>query len=257
MDGIDTAPQSRRSLLAALVGGAGALLAGALGRPAPVAAATHDTVKLGEVNTFDGTFWPYTLLQRSDVGTSASIAGNDYGLHASSVVAGGSALSGYNTADDSQGLRLISSGSRAKAVEASFSGTDAIGVEARSSGHYSQIAVLANASDGLGEGYAVRALTKNGIALYGKATGGYALQVKGRAVFSQSGLAAFSAGQSSRSITAPVAVTAKSLVLATIQGDIAGTWVRGVAINVANGTFTIRLNIGAPTALKVGWFIVN
>ena len=45
--------------------------------------------------------------------------------------------------------------------------------------------------------------------------------------------------------------------VATIQGDVAGTWVRGVTLDVAGDTFTIRLNKAAPKALKVGWFIVN
>jgi hypothetical protein len=33
--------------------------------------------------------------------------------------------------------------------------------------------------------------------------------------------------------------------------------VRGVTVNVAQQTFTIRLNKPAPRSMRVGWFLVN
>jgi hypothetical protein len=91
---------------------------------------------------------------------------------------------------------------------------------------------------------------------FSQSPGGYGLQVDGRAVFSRSGKASFAKGQASKTITAaPIAPA--SLVLATIQGVVAGTWVMGVSLSDANDTVTIRLNETAPVALTVGWFIVN
>jgi hypothetical protein len=67
----------------------------------------------------------------------------------------------------------------------------------------------------------------------------------------------FSAGQGSRTLTASLPFLATTMVLATIQGNVAGTWVRGVSLNLTEQKFTIRLNKAAPKSLKVGWFIVN
>jgi len=102
----------------------------------------------------------------------------------------------------------------------------------------------------------VRGRTKNGIGVYASATGGYAIQAVGRTVFSRSGKVTFSAGQASRTITGH-ALVADSVVVATIQGAVAGVWVLGVNANVTKQTFTIKLNRAAPKAVTVGWFIVN
>jgi hypothetical protein len=56
----------------------------------------------------------------------------------------------------------------------------------------------------------------------------------------------------------PLRLTTSSLVLATIQGNVAGVDVRGVTIVTGNkGSFTIHLNKNTPSALTVGWFVVN
>jgi hypothetical protein len=46
-------------------------------------------------------------------------------------------------------------------------------------------------------------------------------------------------------------------VVATIQGDVAGTWVRACSVNQGANSFTIRLNKAAPKSLNVGWFVIN
>jgi len=148
------------------------------------------------------------------------------------------------------------SGAGGKGVRATSSGSGGVAVSAEYFGKASQIAVHADTTFGPGEGYAVKAETTNGIALYGSAVGGYALQVEGLAVFSRSGKVTFSAGQASRTITGR-AIIPSTLVVATIQGYAAGVWVAGVDLNTAAQSFTIKLNKAAPKALKVGWFIVN
>jgi hypothetical protein len=41
-------------------------------------------------------------------------------------------------------------------------------------------------------------------------------------------------------------------VVATVQGNVAGTWVRGVTVNVPGQSFAIRLNKAAPKGLQRG-----
>jgi hypothetical protein len=131
-----------------------------------------------------------------------------------------------------------------------------VGVLGSTSGHNSQVAVDAVGNTGLGEGIAVRARTLNGIALYGQATGGYGLQVVGRAVFNRSGKTTVAANQSTK-VVSGFAITPATIVVATVQGG-AARYVRNVVLNDAADTFTIRLNKVEPSGgVVVGFFIVN
>ncbi len=86
--------------------------------------------------------------------------------------------------------------------------------------------------------------------------GGTALQATGPAVFSRSGLLTVAAGSSSATRTG-VALTTASLVLATLQQDRAGVWVRSAVPNVAGSSFTIHLNKAVAASTTVAWFVVN
>ena len=88
-----------------------------------------------------------------------------------------------------------------------------------------------------------------------RGAGGKGLQVTGRAVFSRSGKVTIAEGQTAKTVSS--ALTATSLVLATIQGFVPGLWVAGVELDAVGDTFAIRLNKAAPVALTVGWFVVN
>ena len=46
-------------------------------------------------------------------------------------------------------------------------------------------------------------------------------------------------------------------VLATLQQDRAGVWVRSAVPNAPGDSFTITLNKAVTTATKVAWFLVN
>ena len=85
---------------------------------------------------------------------------------------------------------------------------------------------------------------------------GTALKTVGRAQFSRSGKVTFNAGNVSKTVTNH-AIEADTIVVATIQGNVSGTWVRGVSVSAAADTFTIRLNKAAPSQLTVGFFIIN
>jgi hypothetical protein len=83
------------------------------------------------------------------------------------------------------------------------------------------------------------------------------LKVNGAAVFSRSGSLTIPQGSSSGKVK-PLNLTSSSLVLATIQGNVAGVNVRGVTIVPGtSGSFTVHLNNAAPSAVIVGWFVVN
>jgi hypothetical protein len=129
---------------------------------------------------------------------------------------------------------------------------------ASTGGDHTQIAVDALAVENAGQGIAVRAETKHGIAILGLATGGgYALDVHGRAVFDRSGKTTITAGQSTKTLSGH-AITSATVVVATVQGNPPGIWVRSVSLNDANDTFTIRLNKAAPSGgVVVGYFLVN
>jgi hypothetical protein len=240
---VETGGRSRRALLGAAVGGLGAWAAAALGRPQSASANHAGTVQLGHVNSFaPGAGFPYTDVSRSDVATGVTMGGNDYGLHANSAVDGGSALSAYNSGADTNGLRIVVIG-----------GARAKGVEVSTNGHWSQIGVDSTADT---EGIAVRAMSTNGIAVQANSPGGgYALEVNGRFVSNRSGKTTIAAGSTSKSVSGH-SLIAQSLVLATIQGNVAGVWVRGVSVSPGN-SFTIRLNKAAPSNLTVGWMIIN
>jgi hypothetical protein len=108
-----------------------------------------------------------------------------------------------------------------------------------------------------GSGVHGRATVAAGVGVRAENTaGGAALQATGPAVFSRSGLLTVAAGSSSATRTG-VALTAASLVLATLQQDRAGVWVRSAVPNVAGSSFTIHLSTAVAASTTVAWFVVN
>jgi hypothetical protein len=75
-------------------------------------------------------------------------------------------------------------------------------------------------------------------------------------VFSRSGVVTVAAGKSSVTQTA-VALTSASLVLATLQQNLSGVYVRAAVPNIAGKSFTVYLNKTVTAPAKVAWFIVN
>jgi hypothetical protein len=89
-----------------------------------------------------------------------------------------------------------------------------------------------------------QATTAGGLEVLAENTvGGTALQASDRAsfagttTFSRSGVLTVAAGTSKVAKTG-VALTAASLILATLQQDVAGVWVRSAVPNVAGSSFT-------------------
>lgn len=92
--------------------------------------------------------------------------------------------------------------------------------------------------------------------------GGTAFQAKGtarfsgRTVFSRSGTLTVRAG-STKVTRKGIALTAASLVLATLQQHRAGVHVLAAVPNVTGSSFTVFLSNAVPANTKVAWFVVN
>jgi len=101
------------------------------------------------------------------------------------------------------------------------------------------------------------ALAVNGVGVLAENdAGGTALKAIGTTTFSRSGVLTVTAGSSTVTKTG-VRLTAASLVLAVVQQDVAGVWVRAAVPNVTASSFTIHLNKTVASSTKVGWFVVN
>ena len=222
----------RRAAIAGAIGSAAALAVGGLGRPQRASAADGGNVILGQVNEATKSTAIRSPSEANPI-TSAYLAMSTFGVQGSSTA--------FN------GVGLYGSGI----------GTNGRGVVGQTNGHNSQVGVDGDARLNAGEGIAVRARTMNGIGVYAEATGGYGLQVVGRAVFNRSGKTTLSGGTSAKTISGH-AMTGATIVVATVQGNPAGVWVRSVSVSDAADTFTIRLNKAAPAGgVVVGFFIVN
>jgi hypothetical protein len=108
-----------------------------------------------------------------------------------------------------------------------------------------------------GRGVHGRATAAQGVGVLAENTaGGIALKASGPAVFSRSGILTVAA-RSSKVTKTRVALTAGSLVLATLQQDVPGVWVRSPVPNVAGHSFTMHLSKAVPVKTKIAWFVVN
>jgi hypothetical protein len=127
----------------------------------------------------------------------------------------------------------------------------------------SSIGVAGNSSSGTGvygeagTGRGLHGWSNTGIGVRAQAVAGTALQVLGRASFSRSGRLAIAAGRSSVTKTGVTPLTASSLVLAVLQTNRPGIYVRAVVPNVAGHSFTVYLNAAVPGTTNVAWFILN
>ena len=228
-----TSPRSRRALLGAGLGAIAAAVTGVVGRSAVTEAANGDPMLLGHSMRAS----LVTQVQTTDVAAISGVSHSGPGIYG-----------------DSQSDRGVwgRSGTAAGVYGQSAHGPC---IHGETTGNFSHQPAVLGVS--MPAGYGVKGLTETGVGVFAKATAGNALQVDGRAVFSRSGRATIAAGAVSVSVDVDDGMGASSLVLATIQGDISGTLVRGVLVDIAQRRFTIYLNKTAPSDLEVGWFIVN
>lgn len=135
-------------------------------------------------------------------------------------------------------------------------GEGPVGVYGRSESDYG-IGVEGDAVGQSGIGVFAVASGAGGIGVYAYApSGADALQVSGKASFSQSGKLTVPAG-ANQATMAGVELSGDSLVLASLQENRPGVTVRATVPNPAASSFTVFLTQAVATASVVGWFVVN
>ena len=201
----------------------------------------------------------YGLSRSSDVTQAAVYAENDgggNGVYATTDSAITDDVSAVHAVNQGTGVGVYAESDGGICIQATDRSvaTSAYGVYAQSSGG---TGVYGVSNDGVG----VFADTFDGTALTARGQAGIALDVQGTARFSTSGLATVKGSvatpRSSVKVTG-VALTANSLVLATIQSNNApGVSIESAVPNVAGSSFTLNLSQPVTKGVKVAWFIVN
>jgi hypothetical protein len=98
--------------------------------------------------------------------------------------------------------------------------------------------------------------TVNGTGVQARSINGKALRVLGRVELSRSGLATVPAGQASIVIN-NVALTAKSMVLVTVQKHLAGISIEAAVPKPSTSSIAIYLNQSAGSKVPVAWMIIE
>jgi hypothetical protein len=146
-------------------------------------------------------------------------------------------------------------GSGTRGVYGSCAASDGIAVMGESS-HAEGVAI---------QGWNHAASTNGGFGASNVAVFGYAptdrnhwgLDISGRVSFSdRSGLLTIAANRSSISTAMP-ALTAGSIVLATLQANRAGIYIQAAVANPATGRITIYLNKRVTAATKAAYFVLD
>ena len=228
------ARQSRRGLLAGAAGALGVLAAETVAPAQPAQATQGNPVVLGQDNT--GATARTELA--TTTGETAILAdpSNGFGVTGTGT-GGGSGVWGTGGSSNGTGVQGFGGGG----INGAGTGVGVAGFGGKGGGN------------GV-EGSAGSAATAGVVAFNG--FGGTALDVNGIAVFRRSGLLTIAAGASSGTVFG-VTLSTASLILATLQQDRAGVWVRSAVPNIAGHTFTVHLSKAVTASITVAWFVVN
>src|SRR5712691_6341306 len=285
----------RRELLAGAAAVIGVITGEALAGATPAQATQGSAVLLGQANTgatagtglFDtGSESAMLADPATGIGVAGQGGGNGPGVQGvgagsgSGVVGGGGASGGTGVTGfgSGSGTGVVGNGdSDGSGVFGNSGAGNAHGVEGFGSGTGSGVVGNGGATGGAGvigigkgngtgvlgigagtgAGVTGQATAAGGVGVLAQNTaGGPALKATGRAIFSRSGVLTVAAGSSTVTKTG-VALTAASLVLATLQQDVPGVWVRSAVPNVAGSSFTVHLSKAVSAATKLAWFVVN
>jgi hypothetical protein len=252
-------PRSRRALLTAAAGAAGALAASAA-MPLTAAAVDPDSVTKNQDNATTLT----TSVTDSGAGSTAFAGhstgtGTGYGLEGTSLGAGGVVGWSVSAPDVSWFQPAFTAytgvfGSAPTNPDPEFGSTGVwgdspdIGVYGTGSGGvvgYGGIGVEGDANTQAGS---------VGVWAWAPTTSQYALRVTGKVNFSRSGRKSMLSGRSNVAVGLP-GVTATSKVFAVLATSESGRWVRAV-VPAAN-KFTIYLNTTLSSSAVVSWFVLD
>jgi len=255
----DLTPGSRRALLAAAAGAAGALAAGAAMPLGAAAADPNDVVK--EVNN---TTTRHTTITNSGAGSNAfwgraTGTGAGYGVLGTS--AGGGGLVGWSVSppDPAWFVPAYTAytgvfGSAPSHPDPDIAATGVWG-DSQDIGVYGSGGNGVVGYGGVGvEGDANTLAGSIGVWAWAPTNSQVALKVTGKVIFSRSGRHAMSSGASSKAVTL-AGVTATSKVFAVLSTSESGRWVRAVV--PAAGKFTIYLNTTLTSSAVVSWFVLD
>jgi len=226
---------SRRTIMAAALGSAGALAASAIAGSLPAAAAVGDNLILGR-GFHDG-------FNESPDATQLNGTTNGMTVFAAVRDGSGLAIEGFSTTGTGV---LAVSGDNGTGLDArSTNATAAIGSSFTGSGVYGFVgSTVAPPLTGPAAGVVARAVDPSRLAL----------RVMGRASFGFSGKATILANTSTVVITR-AGVTAASLIIATPRTNRAGVFVQSAV--PAAGKFTIHLNKKVAAATDVAYMILG
>ncbi|MDP9331204.1 MAG: hypothetical protein M3P11_11270 [Actinomycetota bacterium] len=104
-----------------------------------------------------------------------------------------------------------------------------------------------------GTSYGVRGIANQGTGVFAESSAGTALKVKGKAVFSRSGIVRVAARSKSVQVTMS-GVTTSSMILATVQQS--GAFYVKSAVPTS-GSFTININKAPSSPVAVAYFVLN
>ncbi len=270
----------RRALLAGAAAAVAGVAAGAVARPLPARAADGDPVLIGQSNSGTGvtsltTSGDTGLLgvsrsatgvgvlgaAGSETGRTAGIRGEAYspdgmGVFGIAHVQTGTAYGvfGQSDADHGHGLQGLATATTGQtfglaAQSDSTEGTGVLGIAFASSGRTVGVSGQCVSPDGIGV-----------LALNGSGPGGTALEVRGKAAFSRSGMVAISYPDRSATVTG-VPLDGHSLVFATLQNSL-GVAVESATPDPATASFQITLSKApgskkTPKTAFVAWFVLN
>ena len=265
-----SARRTRRQLLTAGTGALAAVLtAEALARPAPAAATDGNPVILGTDNTTtNGTSITNDLPGNNAFALEGAAYGATTAVGLSGVSDSGTGVSGAATSGDgvhgfsTSGNGVFGASGTGVGVSGTCAGGLGVGVTGNGGdtgvrGTGGSFGVQGSTITGAGFGVTGVATAATGVGVVAENSGGgNALLVSGKAAFSRSGVLTVAAGKSSATQTG-VALTKASLLLATLQQDRAGVWVRSAVPKVTANSFTVHLSKPVPARTTVAWFVVN
>jgi hypothetical protein len=185
-------------------------------------------------------------------GTGAGLAGTGGSGNGAGVTGTGGATNGDGVTGAGAG-----NGNGVTGTGGPSGGTGVSGVSAASEGVYGQSGAAASALQSVRNGvHGITDSVAGAGVLAENAAGGAALQVRGVGAFSRSGVLTVAAGKSSATQTG-VALTTASLVLATLQQNLSGVYVRAAVPKITGSSFTVYLSKAPTVSTKVAWFVVN
>jgi hypothetical protein len=290
-------PRSRRTILAASLGGVAALAAHTLDRPTPVHASDPNDVVLGQPNLATTTteitnpdgdedvfrastggagnaIEGFSTSGAAIVGTSGSdvgVTGSSQtliGVHGYTVattfpavmgrsLANGPAVYGYSGVDGPAPTAPVKTGVYGWATQDASSS----GVAGQSTAGRG---VHGTSESGRGvngvatSGLGVRGYATEGVGLSGEASTGYALRTKGRVRLDKSaGITTVASGAATKVVTPGIDLTSTSAVVETLNGNAGGATVERVTIDTAADTFPIVLTGNATASVKVAWLVLG